>query len=161
MTETAAVAAMSGPADGSLYGWHNGTTITALVMFFDDGAPDGRPSWSVCPRAGVPEAHWPPFTPADWGPDWFREHYRAGHLADLAPAVAATRNMIFAIPSGEALGNFLFAVKADITLPGGLVLPRGMYAHCSVLRAGCPLPSLADLLADPARMDLGPRFPLP
>lgn len=160
MTETAILAARTGPADGSLYGWRHGTAITALIMFFDDGAPDGGPSWSVCPHAGTPEAHWPPFTEADRGPGWFRGHYPAGHLADLGPAVAATRGTIFGVPAGEALGGHLFAVGADIAVPPGFVLPRGCYAYFSVLRAGHPLPPLEDLLADERREDLGPRFPL-
>jgi hypothetical protein len=143
-----------------LYGWRHGTAITALIMFFDDGAPDGGPCWSVCPHAGTPEAHWPPFTADDWGPDWFREHYPAGHLADLAPAVAATRGVVFGVPSGNALGGFLLAVRADLMVAPGFVLPRGCYAYSGVLRSGVALPSLDDLLADDGRVDLGPRFPL-
>lgn len=161
MTEstTAGLAAGTGPADGSLYGWRHGTAITALIMFFDDGAPDGGPSWTVCPHAGTPEAHWPTFTAGDWGPDWFREHYAAGHLADLGPLVASTRHVIFGIPAGPG-GEFCFAVKVDIG-ERGFVLPRGVYAYHGTLSAGLALPSLGDLLADERRMDLGPRFPLP
>ena len=160
MTETETPAPVAGPADGSLYGWRHGAAITALIMFFDDGAPDGCPSWSVYPHAGIPGAHWPPFTDDDWGPDWFREHSAAGHLADLGPSVAATCGTIFCVPSGEALGNFLCAVRADIPVAPGFVLPRGCYAYDLVLRSGIQLPSLDDLLADESRVDLGPRFPL-
>ena len=161
MTETAALPAETAPADGSLYGWLHDTAITALIMFFDDGAPDGGPCWSVLAHADVPEAHWPLFTAADWGPDWFREHYPAGHLADLGPLVGDTRNLVFWVPVAEELGSGIIAVKADLPpVPCGYVLPRGCYAHHRALRAGVALPSLDDLLADERRVDLGPRFAL-
>ena len=160
MTETAALPAEAAPADGSLCGWLHGTEITALIMFFDDGAPDGGPCWSVLPHAGVPEAHWPPFTAAYRGPDWFREHYPSGRLANLGPLIGDTRNLVFWVPAAEEFGGGVIAVKADLPPgPCGYVLPRGRYAYYAALRSGVALPSLADLLADEGRVDLGPRFP--
>jgi len=85
--------------------------------------------------------------------------YLTATLDEMAHQGGTSRE-VFWVPVSDEMGG-AFAVASDVRSGAGLVLPRGRYAWCGVLAAGAVLPSLDDLLADPARVDLGQRFPLP
>ena len=158
--DAAAAAILSGatpiPCHGSLSGWRQHGTVAALIMADTSGLV---PTWALYPGADLPRDSWPPFTGEHRIGWWFWEHMQAGSIVDLAPLVAATRDQIFWIPAGVPEVNCI-AVRAEAAGLDGITLPRGRYAHHKTLSAGIPLPSMADLLADPQRVDLGPRFPL-
>lgn len=145
------------PRDGSLFGWQEHGIISALVASYTDLDLD-VPEWTLMPHADLP-GPWPPFAGESLLGSWFWEHLRAGSLTDLGPLIAGTEGAVFWVRVSEDLGLGCIAVSGDVTGPSGLILPRGVYAYHQVLRSGAPLPSLADLLADPGRADLGPRFP--
>lgn len=144
------------PADGSLLGWLQDGTVTAVIPFYAHG--DGLPSWSLMPEADA--AQWPPFAGERIIGPWLWEHYHAGRLIDLGPVIAASEDVVFWVDTTATLGSGCIAVARYIGFPYGNVLPPGRYAYLETLRSGMPVPSLSDLLADEKRVDLGPRFPV-
>lgn len=147
------------PRDGSLFGWACGETITALVTVYAEYTPEfPEPSWTVMPLAGSPEAQWPPFTGERLLGHWFWEHYRAGSVVPLSRLVAGTPDTVFWADTKAILGSDCCVVARDIRSPQGSTLPRGRYVYFQALRAGNPVPSLKELLADTSKIDLTPRF---
>ncbi|MGH3193479.1 MAG: hypothetical protein ACRDOL_40740 [Streptosporangiaceae bacterium] len=148
------------PREGSLYGWADGKSVTALIQMFTQAREDTPvPGFAVMPRAGTPEAQWPPFAAEPVFGAWFWDHRRAGRIISLAQTAARTRKQMYwsgmQIPAG---GSGLIAIAARVTGPGRCRLEPGVYAYYQVLRRREPLPSLDVVLADPARLDIGPRF---
>lgn len=148
------------PRHGSFLGWRDGgETITALVAVYAEYAPQyPLPSWSCMPRAGIPEAEWPPFACGPLLGPWFWEHYQAGRIVSLASLVAANPGAVFWVDTEAVLGWNCCAVARHVGEPEGPVLPPGCYVRSEVLQAGRPVPSLSALLADPSATDLAPRF---
>ena len=140
------------PADGSVFGWLDNGTVTALIIYYTEG-------WSLCPHAGVPEDRWPLYTDDGQFGMLVRERLGTEGVVDLAPLIGDTRGLVFWVPAGAEAGSGIIAVKADLPPePDGYVLPAGRYVHYKTLRSGAALPSLGDLLADRQRVDLGLRF---
>jgi hypothetical protein len=145
------------PRHGSLFGWQQDGVVTVLIATYTDYSPEHpEPTWSALPLAGIPESAWPSFIGEEFG-RWFWEHLQAGKIVNLAVAVAQARQMIFWVPDGTS-GAGCIVVRDDLAGENGSVLPRGRYVYSEDLRAGLPVPPLEDLLADPGKTDLGPRF---
>lgn len=89
---------------------------------------------------------------------WFWEYYQAGTVVYLDDMIAETQDTVFWVDTTAILGTRCFAVSADVKDPAGCTLPQGRYMTYLTLRAGGPVPSLSDLLADPSRTDIAPRF---
>jgi hypothetical protein len=145
------------PQDGSLFGWNDGGTITALTTFCAQGE---RPSFTTMPLAGLPERHWPLYTDESLFGRWFWDSYRAGKVVSLAFLVAATLGTVYWVPteSMKILDSDCCAVACDVGSPDGLMLPRGRYVYHGALRTGMPVPSLTALLHFDQKIDLGPPF---
>ena len=136
-----------------VYGWkdHRGV-ITALIVGY------GGEHWSLCPDADLPPGQWPPLPAADG--DVFaaalEPHLAAGNVVDLTPVLATTQGYLFWVPAGEESG--VFAVAFPPPPEYGWMPGPGRFAYCPARRAGRPVPPLDDLLADPRRVDVGPRL---
>jgi hypothetical protein len=150
------------PRNGSMFGWKDGDTVTALILFYSDPETDEEPVRSCMPLAGTPESQWPPFLGERLFGSWFWEYCRTGRIVDLGSLAGQTQRMVFWVPLEiPSAGPGCVAVKADLAAGDGtFTLPRGCYAWWKALRGGAPVPPLADLLADPRKIDLGTRFPL-
>lgn len=146
------------PAGGTLFGWQQDNVISALVMFYSGLNPSIEPTWALCPHADAPQDLWPPFTGKTMLGRWFWEYLRTGHLVDLGPLVAETRETVFGVPCGPQFRGFCIAAKADVATGGYPLLPHGRYVDFKALRAGLTPPALDDLIADNRRVDLGPGF---
>ena len=147
------------PRDGSLFGWACADTITALVTVYTEYAPEcPEPSWAVMPLAGCPDGQWPPFTGERFLGHWFWEYCQAGSVVTLGGLVAGSANTVFWVDTKATLGSDCCAVAHDIRSPHGLTLPSGRYVYFESLRAGKPVPSLSELLADTSKTDLAPLF---
>jgi hypothetical protein len=144
------------PRDGSLFGWLDQGTVVALICVY--AGPDiEQPQFSTMPRIGTPEATWTAATQPLFG-SWFWDCCREGRLVNLAPFVGGTQNFVFWVDTIATLGSSVAAVEMDLSAPDGWVLPHGVYAHYPLIKAGKSVPSLDALLADPGKVDLGPRF---
>jgi hypothetical protein len=147
------------PRDGSLFGWRRGDVITALVPVYSTPTPSSpEPFWAVMPRAGNPEAEWPPFTEERLFDQWFWEYYRAGKMVSVDGLIAGTPNTVFWTNTKATLGSDCCAVACDIRSPEGYTLQRGRYMYFQALRTQNPVPSLRVLLGDTRKTDLAPRF---
>jgi hypothetical protein len=147
------------PRDGSLFGWSDGRTITALVAVYATYTPvSPQPSWTVMPLVGVPQAQWPSFTGERFFGGWFWEHYQAGNIISLSGLIAATPDTAFWVDTEAVLGSDCCAVARDINDPRGYKLPCGRYVYYEALQTGKPVPPLSALLADAGKTDLAPRF---
>ena len=147
------------PRHGSLFGWLSQDIVTALIPVYTTVTPTApEPSWTVLPRADVPETQWPPFADEDLFGHWFWEYYQAGTVVYLDDMIAETQDTVFWVDTTAILGTNCFAVSADVKDPAGFTLPQGRYMTYMALRDGGPVPSLSDLLADPSRTDIAPRF---
>ncbi|MGH3068087.1 MAG: hypothetical protein ACRDMI_05820 [Streptosporangiaceae bacterium] len=147
------------PRDGSLFGWSDAHVITALVAVETVYTPASPwPTWAVMPRAGFPEAEWPPFTREPIFGHWFWEHYRDGNVVSLSDAIAATPDTVFWVDTTAILGSDCCAVGRDIDVSRGHTLLRGCYAYYRAWQAGQAAPPLSALLADASKIDLAPRF---
>jgi hypothetical protein len=132
-----AVALASGvpfPRDGSLYGWVHAGVVTTLIAFYAD-TDDPEPAHLNMPRAGSDESGWPPFAIRGF-------QYGAWFWSAR-------------VPFG---GAGVLAVTSPLTTPGGNRLEAGVYAYHEALRGGEPSPTLAEVLADPDKIDLSARF---
>jgi hypothetical protein len=147
------------PRDGSLFGWACAGTVTALVTVYAEYTPAcPEPSWAVMPLAGHPEGQWPPFIGERLLGHWFWEYSQAGSIVSLSGLVARSADTVFWVDTKATLGSDCCAVKHDIRSPNGLMLPSGRYVYFEALRAGKPVPSLSELLADTSKIDLAPLF---
>lgn len=147
------------PQDGSLFGWVRGEPVTALTVICARYTPETPvPTWSVLPRAGAPEAEWPPFTDERLLGHWFWDHHRTGSIIDLGEVIAATPDTVFWVDTYASLGSDCCVVEGDVKTQDRHVLPRGTYVDSATLRAGIVVPTTAELLADADRTDLTPRF---
>jgi hypothetical protein len=147
------------PRHGSLCGWQDEGTITALIPFYAEYTPESSlPSWATMPLAGIPEAGWPPFADELVFGDWFWEHYQAGSIVSVDGLIAATPGVVFWADTAAVIGSGCCVVAHDIRGPEGATLQRGRYVYYQALRAGKPVPSLEALLADTGKIDLAPRF---
>ena len=147
------------PRHGSLCGWEDRDTVTALVPFYSQYTPESpEPSWATMPIAGSPEDEWPPFADEPFFGHWFWEHYRAGRVISLGDLVAATPGVVFWVDTTAIIGSGCCVVAHDVRSPDGLTLQHGRYVYYQALRAGKEVPSLKALLADGSRTDLAPRF---
>lgn len=147
------------PRNGSLLGWDDEGTITALIAIYTEYTPQSPvPSWATMPRTGIPDTQWPPFADEPLLGPWFWEHYRSGRLVSLDGLIAATPGVVFWADTAAILGSNCCAVADDIMNPAGPKLPRGRYVYYQALRAGKPVPSLRALLAEPDKIDLAPRL---
>jgi hypothetical protein len=160
--ETVAKAVTHGvpiPRDGSLFGWRNGDTLTALVPVYATSTPTSPdPLWMVMPGAGIPEAEWPPLRDERRFGHWFWEYYQARKLVFVGDLIAGAPDTVFWVNTKAILGTACCAVARDLESLEGYTLRRGIYLCHQVLRAGQPLPSLQVLLADTSKTDLTPRF---
>jgi hypothetical protein len=147
------------PRHGSLCGWQDEGTITALIPFYAEYTPESPlPSWATMPLAGLPEAEWPPFADEPLFGNWFWEHHQAGSIVSVDGLIAATPGVVFWADTAAVIGSGCCVVAHDIRGPEGPTLQRGRYVYYQALRAGKPVPSLKALLADPGKIDLAPRF---
>jgi hypothetical protein len=147
------------PRDGSLFGWVSRESVTALIGVNTRYTPAAPvPSWAVMPRASLREVDWPPFASEHLFGTWFWEYYRAGEIVWLDGLIAETTGLVLWVNTTAILGSDCCVVARDIKKPGGYTLRHGCYVDCEALRAAQPVPSLARLLADPDKIDLGPLF---
>jgi hypothetical protein len=147
------------PRHGSLCGWDDGGTITALMPFYAEHTPESpAPSWATMPLAGLPEDEWPPFADEPLFGPWFWEYAQKGSIVFLDGLIAAAPGVVFWVDTAAVIGSGCCAVAHDIKGPEGPTLQRGRYVYYQALRASKAVPSLKALLADPARIDLAPRF---
>jgi hypothetical protein len=149
------------PRDGSLFGWARGEAVTTLIGVQARYTPTSPvPSWAVMPLADSSVSEWPPFTRDRFLGPWFWEDYRAGAIVPLDGLIARTSGLVFWVDTKDTLGSDCCAVARDITNAEGYTLRRGRYVYYEVLLGGKPVPPLAQLLAEPGKTDLGPRFQL-
>ena len=149
------------PRHGSLLGWHDGETITALVVVYTEYTPRSPvPSWATMPRTDIPETRWPQFADEPLLGPWFWEHYRAGSLISLNGLIAAHPGAVFWADTETILGSGCCAVARDLKNPADLTLQQGRYVYYRALRAGKPVPSLEVLLAG-SKIDLAPLLRCP
>jgi hypothetical protein len=147
------------PRHGSLFGWLSGDIVTALIPVYTTSTPTSpEPSWTVLPRADVPETQWPPFADEELFGHWFWDYYQDEIIVCLANMIAGTQNTVFWVDTAASLGTNCFAVADDIKDQAGRTLPHGRYVTYTVLRARRTVPSLADLLTDPTRTDVSSRL---
>jgi hypothetical protein len=147
------------PRHGSMFGWADHSAFGALIVTYTDATPARPlPRWSVMPFAGLPESRWPPFTGRALFGQWFWDDCRAGHIVPLDQAIAQTPGSVFWVNARAMFGSDCCAVARDVPSPEGHTLLRGRYVYSEVLRSGQPVPSLTALLADPAKIDMAPRF---
>jgi hypothetical protein len=148
------------PRHGSLFGWHDGRTITALIAIYAQYTPaTPEPSWATMLLAGIPEPRWPKFVTGEraFG-HWFWEAYRDRNFVSLADLIAANPGVVFWVDTVAILGSGCCVVKHDIGSPDGPILRRGRYVYYQALQEHKPVPSLETLLADTGRIDLAARF---
>lgn len=150
------------PRHGSMFGWADQGTFGALIVIYTDGAP-GRPlpRWTVMPFAGLTESRWPPFTGRRFFGRWFWDEYWAGSIVSLDELIAQAPGSVFWVNTRTVLAADSCAVVRDIRSPDGHTLRRGRYVYWEALRSGRLVPSLTALLADPAKIDMAPRFRRP
>jgi len=110
------------------------------------------------PRAGAPEALWPPFTGGPLLGHWSWDYYRAGSMVPLDRLIAAVPDTVCWVDTAAILGSNCCVVARDITDPSGYTLRRGRYVDYEVLRADKAVPALEALLAGQDKIDLAPRF---
>ena len=147
------------PRDGSLFGWRYGNTVTALVPVYTTSTPASPdPFCAVMPRAGIPEAQWPPFTEEHLPGPWFWERYWARKIISVGGLIAETPTTVFWANTKATLGTNCCLVAHDIESGEDYTLRRGTYVYYEALRAGTPVPSLTALLAETGKIDLAPRF---
>jgi hypothetical protein len=147
------------PRDRSLVGWRHGDVITTLVPVYTAFTPSSpEPAWVVMPRSDTPESQWPTFMEERFFGRWFWNQYRDGRIIYLGGLVAATADTVFWENTKAILGSDCCAVARDIKSSEGYTLRRGSYVYYEALRAGKPIPSLTDLLADTSKIDLAPRL---
>jgi hypothetical protein len=147
------------PRDGSVLGWVDGDSVTALIVTYAESAPDPtEPGWAVMPLAGTPEAQWPPFTGERLFGHWSWEGWRAGRIVSLERVISTSPGTVWWVDTEDVVGSNCCAVARDIPIPKGQVLRRGCYVYYQVLLAGEPIPSLEVLLGTPGKVDLAPRF---
>ena len=140
------------PRDGSLYGWVRSGRVTTLIVVYTDPFP----AWSMMPQDGTSERDWPPFIGQPPTPELFQQY--PDQLVDVAAAIVANPGAVFLVPT-EIPGAGFYMIAAGRPVAGdGFVIPAGIYVYSGVLRAGTPLPVLADLLADPDAEDVAPRL---
>jgi len=148
------------PRHGSLFGWQESGTVTALVAFYARYMPRSpEPRWSVLPLAEAPESRWPPFTSERHFGPWFWEDFRAGDVVAVEDLISRTPGAAFWAHTEATLGSGCCVVSRQIMDPSGYVVPRGRFVFHEILSAGKPLPPLEELLARPDTTDLTPRFP--
>lgn len=147
----ALAAAVPLPRDGSCFGWVTGGEVTAVITVHSKQQPDA-PAFVVYLRAGTPESLWPPPWPL-FG-EWFWDGYRSKRIINLAPILArTTRTAFFSARRHDGV----IAVRSPLTA-GSVMIPAGVYAYHRLVRSGSTMPELKDVLADPDKIDLGPRF---
>jgi len=150
------------PRHGSLFGWLQGTAVSALIAVYADHAPEyPDPSWAVMPLAGTPHDAWPPFTSEDLPGSWFWEYSRRARVVSLAGLIAATPGTVFWVDTEKTLGWDCCVVAQDITgdaADASYVLPRGCYLYYEGLRPGVATPPVETLLARAGKTDLAPRL---
>jgi hypothetical protein len=146
------------PRHGSLFGWLDGKSVTALLAVYTEYAPEyPEPSWVVMPLAGAPVQCWPPFTGDQFG-SWFWEHNQAGTLVSLAALVAANPGTVFWLGIEGMPGWDCCVVSRDVESDAGYVLPRGSYLNYEALRQGVDVPPPDSLPAGAPKTDLAPRL---
>jgi hypothetical protein len=144
------------PQHGAMFGWRpDGGDVAALIQCSVKPEPQD-PGFTTMPRTDVPEAAWMPVARPRFG-SWFWDYYRDGRIVDLAPLLGDTQDLVFWVDTISATGSGSIAVEMDLDSPDGWTLPRGVYVYYPVARDHRAL-SLDDLLADPGKVDLGPRF---
>jgi hypothetical protein len=149
------------PRHGSMFGWVDQHTITALIVIYTDHDPARTlPRWTVMPLAGTPELQWPPFTGWPLFGSWFWDRYRARSIVPLDNLIAETPETIFWVNTQATLGSDCCAVAHDSTSAERDTLKQGCYIYSEVLRAGTQVPSLTELLAESDKVDLSTRFSL-
>jgi hypothetical protein len=147
------------PRDGSLFGWRRDGIVNALIAVYTEYSPAvPEPCWSVMPRAGVPDTQWPPFTGEPLIGNRFWELQQAGTIISVEGLIARSTNTVFWANTEAAFGSGCCLVARDLRSPDGYMLPSGRYVYHKVLRAGSPVPSLQELLADTGKTDLATRF---
>ena len=147
------------PRHGSIFGWTERDTVTALVVIYTEYEPARPlPRWTVMPLVGTPCQDWPPFTSKRFFGNWFWEYYRAGSLVSLDGVIAESANTVFWVNTRAILGSDCCVVARNVSGRAHYTLRRGCYVYSEALRAGKRVPSLAQLLADTGKVDLAHRF---
>jgi hypothetical protein len=147
------------PRDGSLFGWIQEDAVTTLVGVQARYTPASPvPSWAVMPLASIPRAEWPPFTGVRLFGPWFWEYYWAEKIVLLDDLIAGTVDLVFWVDSKGVLGSGCCAVAHEVRGTAGYTLRQGCYVDYVALQSGKSVPSLAQLLASPDKVDLGPQF---
>ena len=147
------------PRDGSLLGWtHDGDVTALIVIYATYTSAHPGPGWAVMPRAGTPEALWPPFTGEPLFGHWSWEQCEAGSIVFLDRLIGAVPNMVCWVDTTAIFGSNCCVVARDIIGPSGYTLRRGRYVDYEVLRADKAVPTLEALLDGPDKIDLAPRF---
>jgi hypothetical protein len=147
------------PRDGSLFGWKNGTEITTLMVVYATYMPTHpEPSWSVMPRTDIGQALWPPFTGEPLFGDWFWRYLGDGRIISLDELIWNSPGAVFWVDMEFDFSRGCCAVAHKIMTRDGYTFGSGCYVYYQELKVGTPVPTLGELLADPRRIDLAPRF---
>jgi len=147
------------PRHGSMFGWQESGTVTALIACYAHYTPRSpEPVWSVLPLAEAPESQWPPFTKERLFGSWFWECLRAGELVNVGDLISRTPGTVFWAHTEASLGSGCCVVSHQIKDPGGYVMPPGRFIFHTVLSDGKSLPSVDELLALADTTDLTPGF---
>lgn len=149
------------PRDGSMLGWTDRGRVGALILSWTAYSPEmAEPSWSLMLPVG-PSAY-PHLPIADRRPmgAWVWEGLAGGSVADLSGLIGESPGGAFwaDLDPGDGNGSGCIVVPADVTDRAGLVLPAARYAFGLAAEDRARVPSLEALLADPAKVDLAPRF---
>ena len=147
------------PRHGSVWGWRNGDSVSALITVHADFSPGHpEPHWAVMPRAGAPRAEWPPFTGEPLLGPWFWSYHRDGRIASLVGLIARNPDTVFWTSAEASPGRGFCVVAHDIKSPEGYVMPHGRYVYYRMLLSGNPSPSLDTVLSGTGLVDLAPRL---
>ena len=149
------------PEHGSIFGWRQGRTVTALVIVYADPASGSVPSWAVMPLADMEPQQWPPFTREGSFGQWFWQYVDDSSLVSLGGLIASTRDTVLWADTKTTLGSSCCVVTRDVTSPDGYTLSRGRYVYHQTLLDGVTVPSVESLLASTSVIDLAPRFAVP
>lgn len=147
------------PRDGSLFGWACGESVTTLISFRTRYIPAAPiPTWAVMPLANIPVTEWPPFAHDGLLGPWFWAFHQDRMIVSLDELIAGTSGLVFWVDTKDTLGSDCCVVAHDLSTVEGYTLRQGRYAYYEELLRGKPVPPLAELLANPDKTDLGPRF---